>query len=144
MDIISLTLADKHLSSNGIPRLEFKIALGQKVTGITVLHSIDAGFHIRDQRIIFCLRFLYILFQRHDLENGAFHFAAVWRYRPRHIIDAAAVIEKALQDYKAALITKNKDGIKEAERFLRSQWFEVLADDLNGETLITTMKEAFV
>ena len=39
MDIISLTLADKHLSSNGIPRLEFQIALGQKVTGITVLHS---------------------------------------------------------------------------------------------------------
>ena len=56
---------------------------------------------------------------------------------------AAAVIEKALQDYKAALITKNKDGINAAERFLRSQWFELLANDLNGETLITTMKEAF-
>ncbi len=56
---------------------------------------------------------------------------------------AAAVIEKALQDYKAALMMKDKDGINEAERFLRSQWFEVLADDLNGETLITTMKEAF-
>lgn len=56
---------------------------------------------------------------------------------------AAAVIEKALQDYKAALITKNKDGINKAERFLRSQWFELLANDLNGETLITTMKEAF-
>jgi len=56
---------------------------------------------------------------------------------------AAAVIEKALQNYKAALMTKNRDGINEAERFLRSQWFELLADDLNGETLITTMKEAF-
>ena len=56
---------------------------------------------------------------------------------------AAAVLEKALQDYKAALMTKNRDGINEAERFLRSQWFEVLADDLNGETLIITMKEAF-
>ena len=56
---------------------------------------------------------------------------------------AAAVIEKALQDYKAALMTKNRDGINEAERFLRSQWFELLADDLNGETLITTMKDAF-
>jgi hypothetical protein len=40
-------------------------------------------------------------------------------------------------------MTKNRDGINEAERFLRSQWFEQLADDLNGETLITTMKEAF-
>ena len=56
---------------------------------------------------------------------------------------AAAVIEKALQDYKAALMTKNRDGINEAGLFLRSQWFELLADDLNGETLITTMKEAF-
>lgn len=56
---------------------------------------------------------------------------------------ASAVIEKALQDYKAALMTKNRDGINEAERFLRSQWFELLADDLNGETLIKTMKEAF-
>ena len=56
---------------------------------------------------------------------------------------AAAVIEKALQDYKVALMMKDKDGINEAERFLRSQWFEVLADDLNGETLITTMREAF-
>ena len=27
---------------------------------------------------------------------------------------AAAVIEKALQDYKAALMTKNRDGINEA------------------------------
>lgn len=56
---------------------------------------------------------------------------------------AAAVIEKALQDYKAGLMTKNRDVINEAERFLRSQWFELLANDLNGETLITTMKEAF-
>lgn len=56
---------------------------------------------------------------------------------------AAAVIEKALQDYKAGLMTKNRDSINEAERFLRSQWFELLANDLNGETLITTMKEAF-
>ena len=56
---------------------------------------------------------------------------------------AAAVIEKALQDYKAALMTKNRDSINEAERFLRSQWFELLANDLNGEMLITTMKEAF-
>ncbi len=38
---------------------------------------------------------------------------------------AAAVIEKALQDYKAGLMTKNRDGINEAERFLRSQWFEL-------------------
>lgn len=56
---------------------------------------------------------------------------------------AVAVIEKALKDYKAGLMTKNRDGINEAERFLRSQWFELLANDLNGETLITTMKEAF-
>ena len=56
---------------------------------------------------------------------------------------AAAVVEKALQDYKAGLMTKNRDGINEAERFLRSQWFELLANDMNGETLITTMKEAF-
>ena len=56
---------------------------------------------------------------------------------------AVAVIEKALKDYKAGLMTKNRDGINEAERFLRSQWFELLANDLNGETLFTTMKEAF-
>ncbi|WP_278244696.1 hypothetical protein [Ruminococcus flavefaciens] len=34
MDVISLALADKHLGSNGTPRLEFQITLGQKVTGI--------------------------------------------------------------------------------------------------------------
>lgn len=56
---------------------------------------------------------------------------------------ATAVIEKALLDYKAGLMTKNRDSINEAERFLRSQWFELLANDLNGETLITTMKETF-
>lgn len=55
---------------------------------------------------------------------------------------AAAVIEKALLDYKAALITKNKDGINEAERFLRSQWFDFMSD-MNGEKLIKMMREEF-
>ena len=55
---------------------------------------------------------------------------------------AAAVIEKALLDYKAALITKNMDGINEAERFLRSQWFAFLSD-MDGERLIKMMREKF-
>ena len=55
---------------------------------------------------------------------------------------AAAVIEKALLDYKAALITKNKDGINEAEQFLRSQWFDFMSD-MNGEKLIKMMREEF-
>ena len=55
---------------------------------------------------------------------------------------AAAVIEKALLDYKAALITKNKDGINEAEHFLRSQWFASLSD-MDGERLIKMMREEF-
>lgn len=66
-----------------------------------------------------------------------------WRDAMGYKLLAAAVIEKALLDYKAALITKNNDGINEAERFLRSQWFEVLADDLNGERLIKMMREEF-
>ena len=56
---------------------------------------------------------------------------------------ATAVIEKALQDYKVALMTKSRDDIDEVERFLQSQWFELLTDNLNGETLISTMKEEF-
>lgn len=56
---------------------------------------------------------------------------------------SAAIIERALLDYKQALSEKDEGTIRECERFLRSQWFELLANDLNGETLITTMKEAF-
>ena len=55
---------------------------------------------------------------------------------------AAAVIEKALRDYKAALMTKNWDGINEAEHFLRSQWFTFLSD-MDGERLIKMMREEF-
>ena len=45
---------------------------------------------------------------------------------------SAAIIERALLDYKQAL--------SESERFLRSQWFAFLSD-LDGEKLIVMMKE---
>ena len=51
MDIISLALADKHLRSNGTPRLEFQITLGQKVTDIAVIDLTDSLFHIGKQNI---------------------------------------------------------------------------------------------
>lgn len=56
---------------------------------------------------------------------------------------AAAIIKQCLLDYREALQSHDIITTLECEQFLRSQWFELLANDLNGEMLITTMKEAF-
>ena len=52
---------------------------------------------------------------------------------------SAAIIERALLDYKQALSEKDEGTIRECERFLRSQWFAFLSD-LDGEKLIVMMK----
>lgn len=52
---------------------------------------------------------------------------------------SAAIIERALLDYRTALTEKDKDMIRECERFLRSQWFDLLSD-LDGEKLIATVR----
>ena len=51
---------------------------------------------------------------------------------------SAAIIERALLDYKQALSEKDEGTIRECERFLRSQWFAFLSD-LDGEKLIVMM-----
>ena len=48
---------------------------------------------------------------------------------------SAAIIERALLDYKQALTEKDEGMIHECEHFLRSQWFSFLSD-LDGEKLI--------
>ena len=53
---------------------------------------------------------------------------------------AAAIIERALLDYRQALDEKSESNIRECERFLRSQWFAFLSD-LDGEKLIAMVKE---
>lgn len=61
---------------------------------------------------------------------------------------AAAIVERALQDYKtAAEHIKRKYNTTEAERtihdvskFLKSEWFAMLSD-LNGKLLLKMMKE---
>ncbi len=53
---------------------------------------------------------------------------------------SAAIIERALLDYKQALTEKDEGTIRECERFLRSQWFAFLSD-LNGEKLISMIRE---
>lgn len=41
---------------------------------------------------------------------------------------SAAIIERALLDYKQALSEKDEGTIRECELFLRSQWFAFLSD----------------
>lgn len=53
---------------------------------------------------------------------------------------SAAIIERALLDYKTALTEKDEGTIRECERFLRSEWFAFLSD-LNGEKLIGMIRE---
>ena len=55
---------------------------------------------------------------------------------------SAAIIERALLDYKQALSEKDEGTIRECERFLRSQWFDFMSD-MNGERLIKMMREEF-
>lgn len=52
---------------------------------------------------------------------------------------SAAIIERALLDYKQALSEKDEGTIRECARFLRSQWFAFLSD-LDGEKLIAIMR----
>ena len=53
---------------------------------------------------------------------------------------AAAIIERALLDYRQALTEKDEATIRECERFLRSQWFAFLSD-LDSEQLIAMMRK---
>ena len=55
---------------------------------------------------------------------------------------SAAIIERALLDYKQALSEKDEGTIRECERFLRSQWFDFMSG-MNGERLIKMMREEF-
>ena len=55
---------------------------------------------------------------------------------------ANAVIVQAVQDYKLALKKNSDIDIKRLERFLRSEWFQVLTD-LDGTYLIRKIKEVF-
>ena len=52
---------------------------------------------------------------------------------------SAAIIERALLDYKQALSEKDEGTIRECERFLRSQWFAFLSD-FDGKKLIAIMR----
>lgn len=52
---------------------------------------------------------------------------------------SAAIIERALLDYRTALTEKDEVKIRECERFLRSQWFDLLSD-LDGEKLIAMVR----
>lgn len=52
---------------------------------------------------------------------------------------SAAIIERALLDYRTALTEKDEGKICECERFLRSQWFDILSD-LDGERLIAMVR----
>lgn len=59
--IIRLSLADKHLGGDGIPRLEFQITLGQKVTVVGIVNRLDAAFHVGNQGIVLLLCILDVL-----------------------------------------------------------------------------------
>ena len=61
MKIIRLSLADKHLGGDGIPRLEFQITLGQKVTVVGIVNRLDAAFHVGNQGIVLLLCILDVL-----------------------------------------------------------------------------------
>ena len=52
---------------------------------------------------------------------------------------SAAIVERALLDYRTALTEKDEGKIRECERFLRSQWFDLLSD-LDGEKLIAMVR----
>ena len=52
---------------------------------------------------------------------------------------AAAIVEKAVVDYRTALKTYDDSGIKRLEKFFKSEWFMMLSD-LNGKILIRMVK----
>lgn len=52
---------------------------------------------------------------------------------------AAAVVERAVIDYKSALAEKDMGEIRQLKRFFRSDWFDFLSD-LNGEVLMAQVE----
>lgn len=52
---------------------------------------------------------------------------------------AAAIVERAVIDYKTALKTYDDSGINRLEKFFKSEWFMMLSD-LNGKILIRMVK----
>ena len=55
---------------------------------------------------------------------------------------AAAVIEKACDDYRVAILTSDKRRQKEIEHFLRSNYFNTIST-LNPKRLIDGMREKY-
>lgn len=53
---------------------------------------------------------------------------------------AAAIVERAVMDYRKALIRCNAKAICSLERFFRSEWFAMLSD-LDVNLLLRIMKE---
>lgn len=49
------------------------------------------------------------------------------KYEPYHAL-INAIILQAVKDYRTALDNGNTSGIKECERFFRSDWFTFLTD----------------
>lgn len=52
---------------------------------------------------------------------------------------AAAIVERALLDYRVAYESRDEVAIKELRRFFRSDWFDFLSD-LNGEVLMAQIE----
>lgn len=52
---------------------------------------------------------------------------------------AAAIVQKAVIDYRTALKTSDASGINHLERFFRSEWFMILSD-LDGEMLMSKVR----
>lgn len=52
---------------------------------------------------------------------------------------AAAVVERAVIDYKSALAEKDETEIRQLKRFFRSDWFDFLSD-LDGEVLMAQVE----
>lgn len=53
---------------------------------------------------------------------------------------AAAIVEKAVVDYRTALKTYDDSGINHLERFFRSEWFTLLSD-MNGDVIIGKVRK---
>lgn len=54
---------------------------------------------------------------------------------------AAAIVGRAVIDYKTALKCRNDSATYSLERFFRSAWFEVLSD-CNGEVLMQMIRRS--
>lgn len=53
---------------------------------------------------------------------------------------AAAIVAKAVIDYRVALKRYDDSGINSLEKFFKSEWFMILSD-LDGETLMYKVKK---